>query len=35
MQRGLAILSNAFAARLARLSASEQAALHALLEKMS
>ncbi len=35
MQRGMAILSSAFAARLARLGAAEQAALHALLSKMS
>jgi DNA-binding MarR family transcriptional regulator len=35
LQRGLAVLSNAFAARLARLGTAEQAALHALLEKMS
>jgi DNA-binding MarR family transcriptional regulator len=34
-QRGLAVLSTAFAARLARLSNSEQGALNALLEKMS
>jgi DNA-binding MarR family transcriptional regulator len=35
MQRGLAILSSAFAERLARLSAAEQHQLHALLSKMS
>ena len=33
-QRGLALLSKAFAARLARLSAAEQATLHSLLERM-
>ena len=35
MTRGLEILSGAFGERLARLSAAEQAKLHALLEKMS
>ena len=35
MTRGLALLSDAFGARLARLSASEQAELGALLTKMS
>lgn len=35
MNRGLEILSGAFGERLARLSAAEQAELHALLEKMS
>jgi DNA-binding MarR family transcriptional regulator len=35
MTRGLQILSGAFGERLARLSAAEQAKLHALLEKMS
>ncbi len=34
MKRGLSLLSEAFGARLARLDASEQAALGALLEKM-
>lgn len=33
-QRGMTLLTDAFATRLARLSASEQAQLHALLEKL-
>jgi DNA-binding MarR family transcriptional regulator len=35
MSRGLTLLSDAFGARLARLSATERAELGALLEKMS
>jgi DNA-binding MarR family transcriptional regulator len=35
MTRGLAVLSEAFGARLGRLSASEQSQLKALLEKLS
>ena len=35
MARGLSLLSEAFHARLARLSAAEQATMHVLLEKMT